>query len=284
MYFKILSEDLTDHGCVYHTGLNTAKNPFNEYPGYNEGISLIDESSVYEHLNYGTKISKVTIPKGEKVVRKDNIYITNRIIIETIKDFWAVETLKWLNFHGIKLESNFKKIFHQAIKLKNIEVIQYLLNIREDVAFTDEVALRLAVQTGCLEIVKCLVNAGADIHANNEVAFRFAAEGGHMDVMKYLVGLGADIHAKDDYALHWAAGKGHLDIVKYLIKIGVDIFSDNGLALCFAARYGQLEIIKYLAGLGIDIHINNDEALYSAIEYNHLDIVEYLSNEKNSIA
>ena len=78
MFFKFLNHDLTDQGYIYHTGLNTAKNPFDEYPGCNEGISFIDENNVYECPNYGTKIAKVVIPKQEKIIQKNGIILLLR--------------------------------------------------------------------------------------------------------------------------------------------------------------------------------------------------------------
>ena len=72
MYFKILREDLTHHGFIYHEGLNVDPNSFDPTSDCEDGLFFADEKHILEYCNYGTKIAEVTVPDGYMLVRSVN--------------------------------------------------------------------------------------------------------------------------------------------------------------------------------------------------------------------
>jgi ankyrin repeat protein len=110
-----------------------------------------------------------------------------------------------------------------------------------------------AAMHGHLNIVRFLIeNLRANIHYNYDIAIRAAAGEGHYEIVKYLMSRGANFRAEQNFALNTAAAKGYLDIVKYILKHHdgrkQEILKTAAVSAIYA---GQVDVVRYLLEIGL---------------------------------
>jgi ankyrin repeat protein len=127
-----------------------------------------------------------------------------------------------------------------AIRWKDMEVIQYLIDLGADIRYDDDLALRDASRYGHLSVLDFLIERGADIRANYNQALRHAAIYGPLRTIKHLIKRGADASC----ALEMAAARGRIEVIRYLAEIGAMKNIRNAIIL--ADINGQHEVIKFL--------------------------------------
>ena len=258
MYFIITNEEENHNDFKYVTGLNIFKGKFNDDPNQlccKDGFCFMDAANIFKFFNHGIYLRVVTLPINNpefRIIKDENKWRANMIILGKCYDLCNVETFKYLMECGVDIRAN------------------------------NDFALRWCAKKGYLDVIKFLVENNANIHADDDDALHLSAEHGHLSVIKYLVGVGAKIHAKNDYALHISAKYGYLDIVKFLVDNGANVHANNNDAFEQSVDFGHLSVVKYLVECGADIHSHNDYAFHSSVTLGYLDIYKFLA-EKGSI-
>ena len=157
-YFKIIGNNFGNY--PYRVGLNTLKHNSEVFDTTVDctpsGLYYCEAKYIFEYLNYGDKLCRVTIPENAQVVKVSKKFKADRIIIEEMLPLSDVNTWEYLVEHGS--------------------------NVHTD----NEWALRWAAGEGHLEVVKYLIERGADIHAHNDYSLYWAVENGHLEVVNYL--------------------------------------------------------------------------------------------------
>ncbi|KAJ3093860.1 hypothetical protein HDU97_008934, partial [Phlyctochytrium planicorne] len=152
-----------------------------------------------------------------------------------------------------------------AAELGHMESVQYLLNLKKDVADNALDLLRTACWNGHLHIVKYIheTNAYSCVNLSKENgkqceaicsdSFANAAGMGHMEIVNYLAS--ACHHKNNRLAISKAAGSGHYDVVKRLSTSAS--LQDLNKAFVEACRYGHFDVMKLLHLQGAH-EISND--------------------------
>ena len=157
--------------------------------------------------------------------------------------------------------------------------------------YTDELALRVAVQAANETITRLLIEQGADINAAQTyhgTALMEAADNGNEGLVRLLLQNGADVHVQISdgdacTALEAAAFSGHRVIVRLLLQNGADVNAQNdgfhGNALAAAAYNGQLATVRELLDNGADpnrLDLRGYNALHSAVVQERVKVVQLL--------
>ena len=146
-----------------------------------------------------------------------------------------------------------------AIQIKNLEILQYLLD-REDVLahgpiVDGELPLHVAARVGFLDGVKCLVRFKANVNAGDDAKMtplHVSAFSGNVDVLKLLLENNANINAQDDKSwtpLHYAVQSGNMEITQELLKNGAIIEATDielKTPLHISVESKKLEIVELL--------------------------------------
>jgi ankyrin repeat protein len=124
-------------------------------------------------------------------------------------------------------------LLHLAVKNRNIEMIQILLENKIDVNKKNSKGVSpifTAAEDNQVEIVRWLLNYGADpdIEATHHVCRQ-----GNLEIAKILIEQGkVNLEAEDRFQmtpLHWAALSTNVDLIKYLIKNKASLHHKNVL-------------------------------------------------------
>ena len=110
--------------------------------------------------------------------------------------------------------------FRNAIKMKNFDMLNFLIELYRSRNTGFSIALREASSLGDIDTVKYLFGLGANIHLGNDTALRAASRAGHLDLVKFLVENGADVTADNNGAAEAAQENEHFNVVNYLVKHG----------------------------------------------------------------
>ena len=225
MYFKITNKEENHHGFQYVDGLNVLKQEFNDDPTQSccaGGLYFTDAANIFEFIDYGIYVREITLPTDNpdfKMVKDDNKWRANMIILGKRYDLFNVDTFKYLIEKGA--------------------------SSRAGICTNQRVLCRI-VKYGRLDIINFLIENGANVHANNDLALRYSARKGYLDIVKILVENGANVHSFDDTALGLSAKNEHLDVVKYLVEHGANIFTDDDFALKLSAENGHTDVYEFL--------------------------------------
>lgn len=197
-YFKILNDNMSQHGFTYHEGLNTDVNEFNKVHidaehFFNAGLFFCNAENILSYADYGTLLAEVELPEGEYVTPGNGPteYKAHSIILKNIRPLWKLETFQYLVREGAKIHID------------------------------DDWALCVASENGCFDIVRFLVENNANIEMLPN-AVQCAAIHGHLDIIKYLIKNGANICANKDQILWASKMNNQQEVVKYLLKYGIN--------------------------------------------------------------
>lgn len=184
-----------------------------------------------------------------------------------------------LNFENTSRET-LEMALVEAIKNKQMAVIELLLKHDFDIDYLNGYPLYLACEAGLLEVAKMLIQAGANVHEERDEALWVATENGHTDIVRLLLENGASIQ---EGLIEMAESKGYSEIVALLqnaheqaktrlensalsgdLKTVIDLlrqhdFSNENLnsALLRANTNNHRQISKILLELGADPDLAN---------------------------
>jgi len=172
--------------------------------------------------------------------------------VKNIVETYSVDLSKYDN------DERYTPIIHTAVKRRNIELIQYLIENGASVnarTSSGETALHLAASKDS-DIVKLLIEKGADVNAiydsngDRLSPLCCAAESSSIEAAKYLIEKGADIKGlNEDCAsslLRLAAYDAEYDIFLLLARQQPKTY-DWQKALFYGIKGGNLDIVKYIA-------------------------------------
>lgn len=197
----------------------------------------------------------------------------------------------WKNLGALNdaIMTEVPQILSWAIKARNTEFLNFLLQQRVDVNQPDEegeTPLFHASSRGHASIVKQLLDAGADIHctAGSNTPLHASATENHKLVVDYLLEAGADVNAlnpKGNCALYLASNNGNLEVVRKLLAKGaqVDHAAPSAIfPLHAAAARGHVEIVEMLLDAGADLTARNFDMtpVLVAISYQHERVLDRL--------
>lgn len=197
-----------------------------------------------------------------------------------------IEIVKYLiEKEWIEVNQNETAFLMMAIRNKQKEVAQYLI---EKGAFVDAQkgeAISLAIIADDLLMVKLLINSGFKINSFNGLALRESADYGKTEITQYLLEQGADV--SNSYPLRSSIGSNYLEITKLLIKAGSDISAfkqyDEKMheAVINNGRMKEMDTIKFLVNeYQYDLNQGKETILEVATQSGKEDTVIYLI-EKN---
>ena len=259
-YYKILNKEENHNGLQYKTGLNKDHLPFNPTGDCEPGGIYFSREDIFEFLNYGPYIRKVTLPKDAQIYENPETpkkWKSDKVILGRKRKWNNLKLIRELIDEG----ANIEPLWFCAARYGYLDIIKLLLkaganpNIKDSSGNT---ALIWVSINGHLNIVRLLLKAGANPNikdSNGNTALTRASRHGHLDIVKLLLKAGADPNIQNNYgytALIWASRHGHLDIIKLLLKAGANPNIKNiygATALIYASRHGHLEIVKLLESL-----------------------------------
>ena len=185
----------------------------------------------------------------------------------------------------------------QAIKYKQTDIINYLLENNADVNLKEELTgfTPLMASLHDITITELLIEKGADIEAKDDDginALVYASTYNNEEMVKFLLEKGADANTVCEIEnehidisptpLMNAAYRGNTNIINMLLENGADInyTTDYGMtALMYAASFNQFEAAKVLLENNADTSITDEygrTALDLAKSEDYKDIVELL--------
>ena len=185
----------------------------------------------------------------------------------------------------------------QAIKYKQTDIINYLLENNADVNLKEELTgfTPLMASLHDITITELLIEKGADIEAKDDDginALVYASTYNNEEMVKFLLEKGADANTVCEIEnehidisptpLMNAAYRGNTNIINMLLENGADInyTTDYGMtALMYAASFNQFEAAKILLENNADTSVTDEygrTALDLAKSEDYKDIVELL--------
>ena len=102
MYYKITNEKENHHGFQYVNGLNILKDEFNDDPNQScckGGFYFTDIANIFKFISYGIYVREVILPISNtnfKIIKDDDKWRANMIILGKRYDLYSVETFKYL--------------------------------------------------------------------------------------------------------------------------------------------------------------------------------------------
>ncbi len=125
-YYKFIGKNKGNY--PYKLGLNTLADNneiFDARPRCGPGgLYYTDIDSIFEYLCYGDTLCIVTIPADAQVVQLMGKWKTDRMVIESMHDFWTVETWEMLSTLGVQWREMYF-LMAQAIYRQKLELIKF---------------------------------------------------------------------------------------------------------------------------------------------------------------
>ncbi|MDR1334623.1 MAG: ankyrin repeat domain-containing protein, partial [Holosporaceae bacterium] len=184
-------------------------------------------------------------------------------------------------------QSNSMALF-EAIKLKNIDLVELIIDSRvDDINMSSIVddSLFPAIQSGCFPIIRSLVVRGANISACNArwecTPLHYAAQIGNTTVVRLLMNCGADISIRSDCGnnlLYFAVLSGKLDTVKFLLeKCRADLTALDRYWIFRESIHSQkMDIIKFLFDELYEEENDSEDLLALFLPVEFLKIAEFI--------
>lgn len=262
MFFKITNWYENHNGFQYQDGLNVLIGPFNDDPSIScceGGLYFTDSSNILDFLGYGCFIREVFLPWNDpdfKMVKDNNKWRANKIILGKKYDLWEIETLELLKNEGVDIY---------------VKKYEQLLN-----SIYDE---------GDYLVIKFLIDNDVKKVTYKNFSYKACVENDY-EIMKYLIEKNINLNKWKDHRnpLYNAIIHNNYKIVKLLVKNNADINIYNEInPLYNAAKYGRFKVVKFLIKNGAKIHYYKDNInpLYNAMIYGHYEIVKYLVKDIN---
>ena len=196
-----------------------------------------------------------------------------------IKDKRIVtETFKTLNL-VIWAKDNFRyyyprKIFYNAAKIGNLEIVQYLYKMYKLNILKYGEACMNASKNGHAEVLKWLLLQGFEC---NDYIIVNVALCGDLELLKWIhTTIHFEVPLSYTRVCTGAAKNGNIEMLKYLHEKG---YSWGGDTCNSAIKTGHLEVLKYLLENGCSC---DGETWREAIISGNLEIIDILCEDENS--
>jgi len=175
-----------------------------------------------------------------------------------------------------------------AIESENMPIIRCLVDRGATIAQNNNKILLFAIKIGNLDLIKFLIEVGVDVnHCSNHgtTPLIFTIERGNLELVKFLITNKADPNTKDYYGhtpLIKAIVVGNLDMVNYLINHGANVQEkgeSNTIPLIVAIKNRNIPIVKSLVDHGANINESDRygiSPLIYSIKNMDVDTVKYL--------
>lgn len=113
-------------------------------------------------------------------------------------------------------------LFIDVVRCGKIDIVNIII-INIDIHYSNDLALREAVNYGHYRIVDLLLENGANIHAVNGEALRLAIINADYEMIQLLLKYGANVHNDNNFALSWCSfhysnNKNYRRIMELLVK------------------------------------------------------------------
>ncbi len=129
-YFKFIGSNQGNY--PYKLGLNTLADNneiFNTDkqcgPG---GLYFTDSHSIFDFVHFGNTLCVVTIPDGAQTVKVGNKWKTDQMVIESMHEFWTVETWEMLlarGYRGDFLAQGMYFFISAAVRRQKLELVKF---------------------------------------------------------------------------------------------------------------------------------------------------------------
>ncbi|MEI0747941.1 ankyrin repeat domain-containing protein [Brachyspira pulli] len=277
---------------------NTDKAAINLDDSTDNNINKTERSNTDDKDNKSNNSSINTNKTEEKTyysyTDKEIISFIESGDLETIKKLIESKSLD-VNYNlGDKYSKSTPLI--QAIKYKQTDIINYLLENNADINLKEELTgfTPLMASFHDITITELLIEKGADIEARNVDginALVYAVSLNDEEMVKFLLEKGADANTVCEIEnehiympptpLMNAVYNGNTNIINMLLENGADInyTTDEMTPLIYAAYKGNTNIINTLLENGVDINYTNYygmTALMYAASYNQFEAVKIL--------
>ena len=272
---------------------NTDKVTINLDDGTNNNINQTEQSKTD---NIDNEVNKTKETTYYSYTDKEIISFIESGDFQTIKKLIESKSLD-VNYNLEIDEYSKSTPLIQAIKYKQTDIINYLLENNADVNLKEELTgfTPLMASLHDITITELLIEKGADIEAKDDDginALVYASTYNNEEMVKFLLEKGADANTvceieneHTDIAstpLMNAAYRGNTNIINMLLENGADInyTTDYGMtALMMASSFNQFEAAKVLLENNADTSVT-DEYGRTALDLSKLedykDIVELL--------
>ena len=180
-----------------------------------------------------------------------------------------------------------------AIHLSNMELLEYFINVGEDINEPDEngqTPLVFAIEGDQVIMVDYLLEKGADpLRGGTEMPFKAAIEVGSPEIINRLIDNLSDINALDEKGyslLHYAAQRKPYDGYNFmkLIQNGANLSTeaqDETTPAELLVRAGNPQPIADLIKNGTTMLADGYSILHTASSYNNTEIMEMVLNSQN---
>lgn len=269
---------------------NTDKVTINLDDGTNNNINQTEQSKTD---NIDNEVNKTKETTYYSYTDKEIISFIESGDFQTIKKLIESKSLD-VNYNLEIDEYSKSTPLIEAIKYKQTNIINYLLENNADVNLTLGYSTPLTEAMYDEELVRKLIDLGADVNLPAELTgfTPLMASLHNIAITELLIEKGADIEAKDDdgiNALVYAASFNNEEMVKFLLEKGADAntvceikneHTDiSPTPLMNAAYKGNTNIINMLLENGADINYTTDygmTALMYAASFNQFEAAKVL--------
>ena len=269
---------------------NTDKVTINLDDGTNNNINQTEQSKTD---NIDNEVNKTKETTYYSYTDKEIISFIESGDFQTIKKLIESKSLD-VNYNLEIDEYSKSTPLIQAIKYKQTDIINYLLENNADVNLALGYSTPLTEAMYDEELVRKLIDLGADVNLGAELTgfTPLMASLNNIAIAELLIEKGADIEAKDDddiNALVYASTYNNEEMVKFLLEKGTDAntvceienehIDISPTPLMNAAYRGNTNIINMLLENGADINYTTDygmTALMMASSFNQFEAAKVL--------
>ena len=177
-------------------------------------------------------------------------------------------------------QEGFNTTLHMAVKMGNVELVDYLLNLPEmkNYDFSTD-PLEIAVTNGHLDVAKLLL-VSPQAQVNILPALKLAVENEQYDLVVDLV----KKVQLDPSAVTDLVKTGNLGFLDYLLQSPLTKYSDyaRDSALSAAVKMGKVQIVDYLLNspeMRKYSNTDREQGLIAACKYGHLEIAKLLAKD-----
>ena len=157
-----------------------------------------------------------------------------------------------------------------------VSTVKYLLDNNTSAAAEDNFAIKVSWNA---EITKLLLENGADASVDNNYPIcRTVCHRNQLEIIKLLVQYGADVQARDNYPIHMASANLDYGVMEFFLQNGADVHVDNDFSLRTIAKHGNVKFLKLVLEYGANIAALAPKDICKIIWNRNIGIVKGLAD------